>query len=569
MTNQNSTQAESFDPQAAIDQHRRDLLEALEKPTPKEQTSVAVKAIASILYIKKHKSPPPDNAIPTAKQIDRRWDDLGAIEQAKLTGQAIAAFAPKRPIEGEYTAALAELVAFSEGFARMIDNNHEPIEAHLAEAIPSGMANQRFKFQNWTDSLVVELHQRWLFWREYPHIEPTGNPFVDGINRAQEPPQRHFLSPVIEAWQNRPRSIETASVDHVNNLTPIPYSVSEVNRHQWEVIGSVDVVLVDGQPLASKMPSFGGGGNRVALKPKGTHGQIELPFFQPRNPEDKPIVLVAFEDFGGDLRKSIASDTAFFLWLIFASNHNLRLTDRQGAQLLARDKDGNFRRVTQTDLRRFQDVYFALRSLGRWIYDPDVKIDKYFEIVKADRESRSVVNLRQPAWFQRESGLWTLSAGFGGAGTKRLSMRANDGGIWRYIAGIEYWLARDSWGKKGPNKGIANALLPAQGKTGAGQWVELDWVFSLWLRGDRWDVTNTREHNKAKRRMSRLREYLKEAGYVTDLGKREAEAGDTIEFNFDRRGKVLVRATARFVEGARKAQKQNWETIGLMDYLTP
>lgn len=56
---------------------------------------------------------------------------------------------------------------------------------------------------------------------------------------------------------------------------------------------------------------------------------------------------------------------------------------------------------------------------------------------------------------------------------------------------------------------------------------------------------------------------------MTGLGRREAEAGDTIEFNFDKRGKVLVRATSRFVEGAKKAQKQDWETIGLMDYLTP
>lgn len=375
--------------------------------------------------------------------------------------------------------------------------------------------------------------------------------------------------PIVEAWQNRPRSIEVASVDHVSNLTPIPYVVSEVNRHQWEKIGSIDAVFVDGEPLASKMPSFASGDKPITLKPKGAQGQIELSFSQPRNPGDKPIVLIAFEYFGGDLRKSIAVDTAFFLFLIFASNHSLELTDQTGAQLLARNKDGNFRRVTQTDRKRFESVYFAMRSLGAWFYDPDIKISKYFEFVKADRESRNVVNLRKPAWYQRESGLWTLSAGFGGAGIKRLSLRANDGGIWRYIGGIEFWLARDSWVKKGPNKRIANALLPAQGKTGSGQWVTLDWQDALRLCGDRWDAQDTREHNKAKQRMKRLREYLEEAGYVTDLGKSEAEAGDTIEFNFDKRGKVLVRATARFVEGAKKAQKQDWETIGLMDYLTP
>ena len=169
----------------------------------------------------------------------------------------------------------------------------------------------------------------------------------------------------LKVWQNQPRTIETASVDHVSNLTPVPYAVSEVNRHHWETIGSIDAVFVDGEPLASKIPSFAKGDKPVALKPKGTHGQIELTFFQPRNPGDKPIVLIAFEHFGGDLRKSIAADTAFFLWLIFASNQDLKLTDQQGAQLLARDKKGNFRRIAQTDLGRFQDVYFAITIFGK------------------------------------------------------------------------------------------------------------------------------------------------------------------------------------------------------------
>ena len=50
-------------------------------------------------------------------------------------------------------------------------------------------------------------------------------------------------------------------------------------------------------------------------------------------------------------------------------------------------------------------------------------------------------------------------------------------------------------------------------------------------------------------------------------GGTTAEAGDTVEFLFEKRGKVKVRATSRFVEGARKAKKKDWQKVSLSDFI--
>ena len=337
MTKQKSTQA-AFDPQAATDQHRRDLLVALELPTEQRGDTIA-RIVGKIAWIKKRETEPPENVIPTTMQIDQWWGDLTAREQAELTGEAIAAFAPERLTEGEYPAALARLVAFSEGFARMIDNNPGQIEAHLVEAIPSGVTNQRFKFQAWTDELITELHQRWLFWREYPQKEPTRNRFLDGINQAQKPPQQHFLTPVVKACIFRSRTIETASVTQANGSVRIPYRTSEILRRNWKPFdGDVSAVIVDDEPLTARIADITppARGKKARIYTPNAQGQMTLAISTRRQPDQKPVPLIAFEQFSGDLRSPLATDVAILMTAAHASNQDIRLTSAEGARFLAR-----------------------------------------------------------------------------------------------------------------------------------------------------------------------------------------------------------------------------------------
>ena len=63
-----------FDDKAAREQAWNDLLTALDLPTEEEQADAIVVSLARGAYIKKHKSPPSRDAIPTANQIIQRFN---------------------------------------------------------------------------------------------------------------------------------------------------------------------------------------------------------------------------------------------------------------------------------------------------------------------------------------------------------------------------------------------------------------------------------------------------------------------------------------------------------------
>ena len=151
-------------------------------------------------------------------------------------------------------------------------------------------------------------------------------------------------------------------------------------------------------------------------------------------------------------------------------------------------------------------------------------------------------------------------------GKNRLFGKIDDGGIWRTIAGIEYYLARGYPAIQGKNKDIAQPLVAAS-KGGPGEWQKADWRTFMRLTGDNWDEDDKTKDSTVNRRFSRRKEVLKAAGYVTD-GRNPATAGDTVEFSFGKKGMVWFRATARFVEAARLAKEQKWETVNLQNFLT-
>ena len=383
----------------------------------------------------------------------------------------------------------------------------------------------------------------------------------------------HPFSRRVRAWMNRPRSIETASTTQTNGMVRIPYRISEHQRREWRPFdGDVNAVIVDGEPLAARitgMPAPTRSGRARVYVSKG-QGQLSLAISHGRTPDSRPLVLVAFEKFSDDLRNPIATDVAILMAVAHVSNQNIRTTSADGARALARGRDGKVRsRIRDTDKQRFEDAFGALHGMSEWVYCPD-KIWRLFPLIKSDRINNDVVEFGPPAWAKNEHGFYTLSGGFGQASTARLVGQANDGGLWRTVAGVEYWLARGPavWSKKkGKVDGPAKTLLPTS-KGGPGGWQKLGWRRLLNLSGDVWDECDKREEAKARKRYERRAARLKNAKYFTpSLGSRPALAGDTVEFHKSDRGYIHVRATDRFVEAARLADEKQFETVRLADFM--
>ena len=106
------------------------------------------------------------------------------------------------------------------------------------------------------------------------------------------------------------------------------------------------------------------------------------------------------------------------------------------------------------------------------------------------------------------AGRWTLTAGFGVAGQHRLAGNTHNNNIWRVIAGVEYWLARERFHISGPHKNISQALVPETGKTGAGQWYTLTWQELMMIAGDVWDKNDQQADTRARKRFQRVRDTL-------------------------------------------------------------
>ena len=88
------------------------------------------------------------------------------------------------------------------------------------------------------------------------------------------------------------------------------------------------------------------------------------------------------------------------------------------------------------------------------------------------------------------------------------------------------------------------------------------------IAGDVWDLSDKSAKGRAYKRFQKVRDALIQDGYQVKNLNTSAEAGDTVEFLFEGKdGKLKVRATERFVEGAKKANRHDWQTVNLSDFL--
>ena len=393
---------------------------------------------------------------------------------------------------------------------------------------------------------------------------------------AQEfiPDLPYPFAPIVSAWQREQnhRTPQTATVDHVRDLITVPYAVSEVNRRKWEIECSVDAIEVDGEPIITHIKQLPGtfSDDVKVLTPTGTLGEL-MPMPTQRNNMEIPIPLIAYQKYGKNLGSPIASDTAQLLTLAYAANEPLILSVKEGASLLARGEDGGFRPPRASDEQRFENAYASIQ-MAAWITD-ERGIDRFYPLTACDRFSDNRVSIAAAGWArERKEGRWTLTAGGGVAGQNRLKDDAHNNNVWRVITGVEYWLARERFSRKGPYAEISQALIPASGTTGPGDWYTLSWQELMMIAGDIWDQKDEAANERAYKRFYKVRQSLTEHGYQVKKLHTPAEAGDTVEFLFEiKRGRgraqVKVRATSRFVEGARKAKRHDWRTVNLSDWI--
>ena len=146
------------------------------------------------------------------------------------------------------------------------------------------------------------------------------------------------------------------------------------------------------------------------------------------------------------------------------------------------------------------------------------------------------------------------------------------GGLHRTLAGLESALSYGPTGGRGPGARIPHFLRPER-PGGPGPPVFVSWDKLLALSGE--CVPHGGEGRKtAGRRYRRRVESLAGLGYIT-TGGGEAPAADTVEIVERKLGRrngaeagIVVRATSRFVEAHRRAQKpRNWEMLPASDLL--
>ena len=384
------------------------------------------------------------------------------------------------------------------------------------------------------------------------------------------------LEKVVRQWliEQTHRTMKSATIDHANQLTTTPFVISDVNRRKWERVGRIDTVEVDGELIITQIRQIPGAvhdakkGGLNVYKPKGTQGEF-LPMETKRSNMEIPIPLVAYQEFGDNLRSAIAPDVAQLLTIACAANDPLILTIEEGASLLARSEDGGLRKIQSSDKQRFINAFACIYGgMPIWVKNKD--FTDFVPLTACDRFSDGRISIAPASWLRdRGAGQWTLTAGFGRAGQSRLKGDAHNNNVWRVVGGVEYWLARAQFKSKGTHRNISQALIPANGTTGPGNWQTLTWQGLMMIAGDVWDWNDRTAYKRAHKRFEKVKSALIQHGYEIKKLNRPAEAGDTVEFLFGKRkdGKVQVRATARFVEGARKARGNNWQTASLSEFL--
>ena len=411
------------------------------------------------------------------------------------------------------------------------------------------------------------------------------------IRNQAKSPDGGTSEPARRRTGNKPQgqSDNEPRVSVAYGATRISYAASEVLRRRWQASIDIDGIYVDGTPLVARLHDLRPSGrwklysDDPSLMPR-SDGNLELPdvSFQrtlyPQNALDQPLPMLASRILGSmDGRNSLRSDLSTVLNVAYGSTRPVTWSDREGARLLARTKDGGFRRPTDSDVRRWRTAVEVASSIRLYYMDRYGRDFISILIVDSYGDGRRIIS--PPAWFRERVGASNLGSSMGytlsGAAHPSRQIGAKAPSFPHILTSMEYWLARSYEG----DDGVAPLLRPVQpGRFGP--WAPScrgepfwPWYDVLILLGlERFDLNDSKARDAALRRYWRMVEGLRRAGY---MGTDDAGNGDLIEVEASprtgrRSGRATpwlrFRASARFCEAARIATLGKWTTMNLLDW---
>ena len=363
-----------------------------------------------------------------------------------------------------------------------------------------------------------------------------------------------------------------AKVRTAGGLVRVPTVGSELLRRQWTSDVEVATVEVDGEPLATRIPTapiptaawvHHDGSPLFDSGVTGDDGQLRLPSIIEYKP-GYPLLMVARRQLTPyDYRKTLWADLRIAWVLLYSTTGPCRLDDWEGAALLARSKDGGFRRASTSDLQRWRALLDFVDGVRLLYRDPHGLID-WIPLGRAEPVGDGSRIISAPAWYREElEGLkrYTLT---NTAAPARWSMDRQSAAR-EVVFAAEYLITTTYTG------GQAVMLSPdGRDRAGPGPWSEwYTWARVLSeLAGQTVDTTGDTTRMPRKR-AARIIAALDAAKY--EMGAKHN--GDVVEFELlpgkgSRGGRLRFRATPRFVEASRLSKDPTgWHSTSLRAWI--
>lgn len=362
-------------------------------------------------------------------------------------------------------------------------------------------------------------------------------------------PWMPFIKDTITHAEHRILAEVHVSVKGTAGLIRAPYAWNKLTQSTW----ADDVALEARETLQGylsretgvpKLPN-----NRI-IRSTAKPGQLTL--FGPdvlHADARAPMHIAIHEALASQMINSnspLPGDAAALALLITSVPRGLIIPESEGAQLLARNLDGDFRRVRRVDIDRFWQAMRALICMRLEIprygmvplvsaaYDFGFKRGHFYRVRPAEW-------IREVSEEDGKHHGYTWTGALSPVGRKRLAGKTS--ALFRMVTGVEFHLCRLAR-RYGDGTYEQYALQPAR-KGGPGPWVTLNYRTLLRIIGDS-GVPHPRRTWQNRRVM------LKKYGYLDGN-----TASDTVEFRLDIRGHLRVRATSVLCEAVTKGHMRS------------
>ena len=375
----------------------------------------------------------------------------------------------------------------------------------------------------------------------------------------------HALQEIAAAKPAADVTVRTAG-----GLVRVPAIGSELLRRRWTSDTEIAAVEVDGEPLATRIPTapiptaawvHHDGSPLFDSGMTGDDGQLRLPRIIEYKP-GYPLLMVARRQLTPyDYRRALWADLRIAWVLLYSTTSGAcRVDDWEGAALLARSKDGGFRRPSTSDVQRWRALWDFVDGVRLPYRDRHGLID-WLPLGRAEPVGDGSRIIAAPVWYQERPDRLKRYTLTNTAAPARWSMDLQSAA--REVVFAAEYLITTTY------NGEAAVMLSPDGGDRAGPWSEWytwDRVLSE-LAGQ--TVDGTGDTRAARNRASRIVAALDAAKYETGA----KHNGDVVEFELQtgkgsRGGRLRFRATPRFVEAARLAKSSTgWRSTSLRAWL--